>query len=62
MGFPMRWMKEEGNALVVVVVGVKVIILELITPGNLLCILYNTICIYIYIILYIQLQHITLHL
>ena len=54
--------KEEGNTLVVVVVGVKVIILELVTPGNLLCILYNTICIYIYIILYIQLQHITLHL
>jgi hypothetical protein len=33
-GLPTRWMKEERNTLVVVVVGVKVTILELVTPGN----------------------------
>ena len=39
-GLLMKWMKEERNAIVVVVVGVKVTILEPVTPGNILYILY----------------------
>ena len=35
-----KWMREKRNAIVVVVVEVKVTILEPVTPGNILYILY----------------------
>ena len=38
-GFLMKWMREERNAIVVVVVGVKATTLEPVTPGNILYIL-----------------------
>ena len=35
-GLPMKWMKVEGNALLVVVVGVKVTTLKLAHQGNII--------------------------
>ena len=35
-GLLMKWMKDKRNAIVVVVVGVKVPTLEPVTPGNIL--------------------------